>query len=108
MVNKKMKNIINIFEMPKLPLYEELITSLAQSQNVRIERIVSTGHTSSWYNQAETEFVVLLEGHAEIEFDGKPPVKLCRGDALKIAPHERHRVSYTSSEPPCVWLCVFY
>ena len=22
-------------------------------------------------------------------------------------PHERHRVVYTSSDPPCVWLAVF-
>ena len=99
---------MNIFELPELPLHQELTTIFAQNSNVRIERIVSTGQTSNWYDQEETEFVVLLEGHAEIEFDNKPTVKLRRGDTLLIQPHERHRVSYTSSEPPCIWLCVFF
>ena len=99
---------MNIFDMPPLPLQNELTTILAESANARIERIISTGQTSGWYDQAETEFVVLLEGQAEIEFDNKPKVKLRTGDALLIQPYERHRVSYTSENPPCIWLCVFY
>lgn len=99
---------MNIFKLPLLALPEELVTTLAETSNIRIEHVVSTGQTSDWYDQSETEFVVLLEGNATIEFDGKPSVSLKRGDSLLIKPRERHRVSYTSDNPPCVWLCVFY
>ena len=86
----------------------ELTTVLAQGGKVRIERIVSTGQISDWYDQDETEFVALLEGNAIIEYEGGNAIAMSRGDTLLIKPHERHRVSYTSSQPPCVWLCVFY
>jgi len=99
---------MNIFDLPVLPLPEELTTILAESPNVRIERIVSTGQISDWYDQPETEFVALLEGNASIEFENGKTVEMSKGDTILIQPHERHRVSYTLSDPPCVWLCVFY
>ena len=99
---------MNIFDLPTLPIPEELATILAESPNVRIERIISTGQVSEWYDQAETEFVALLQGNAVIEFENNKTVRLTKGDTLIIKPHERHRVSYTSSDPPCIWLCVFY
>jgi len=99
---------MNIFDLPELPLQGEWTTILAESANARIERIVSTGQTTGWYDQPETEFVVLLEGNAVVEFDSGMNVALSKGDTMLIKPHERHRVSYTSSDPPCVWLCVFY
>jgi len=98
---------MNIFDLPPLPLPDELITVLAESGGVRIERIISTGQTSGWYDQSETEFVALLEGNASIEYSGGETVTLTKGDTLLIKPHERHRVIYTSTEPPCVWLCMF-
>jgi len=99
---------MNIFDLPSLPLSEELTTVLAENGDVHIERIVSTGQTSDWYDQTETEYVVLLEGNAAIEFENNKTVAMSKGDTLLIKPHERHRVSCTSSKPPCVWLCVFY
>ena len=99
---------MNIFDLPALPLPEELTTVLTENDNVRIERIVSTGQTSDWYDQPETEFVVLLEGSAVVEYESGRSITLMKGDTLLIEPHKRHRVSYTSNEPPCIWLCVFY
>ena len=99
---------MNLFDLPALPMPEELVTVLAEGGNVRIERIVSTGQASGWFDQDETEFVALLEGSAVIEYLGGKSVSLSKGDTLLIGPHERHRVASTSSEPPCVWLCVFY
>ncbi|MCL1903695.1 MAG: cupin domain-containing protein [Oscillospiraceae bacterium] len=98
---------MNIYDLPQLPLSEELTTILAQSENVIIERIISTGQTSDWYDQSETEFVALLQGKAKIKFENKT-VTMSGGDTLVIQPHERHRVTYTSSEPSCIWICVFY
>jgi len=99
---------MNIYEMPAFPLIEEVTTILAESENIRIERIISAGQVSDWYDQAETELVLLLEGNAVIKYENGKSVEMSKGDTLLIPPHERHRVSYTSSEPPCVWLCVFY
>lgn len=99
---------MNIHDFPQFPLPNELTTVLAESENVRIERIISTGQTSDWYDQTETEFVVLIDGSAVIDFESGRTVAMSKGDTLTIAPHERHKVSFTSSEPPCVWLCVFY
>ena len=99
---------MNIFDLPALPLPEELTTKLAQKGSVRIERIVSTGQVSDWYDQRETEFVVLLQGHATIDYENGERIAMAKGDTLLIEPHQRHRVSFTSKEPPCIWLCVFY
>ena len=99
---------MNIYELPPLPLPEEVTTILTENENVRIERIISTGQVSEWYDQDETEYVILLKGNAVIEYKNGESVVMSKGDTLLITPHERHRVSYTSNEPPCVWLCVFY
>ena len=99
---------MNIYELPPFPLTEEVTTILAENANIRIERIISTGQGSGWYDQDETEFVFLLEGNAIIEYANGKNFAMSKGDTLLIPPHERHRVSFTSSEPPCVWLCIFY
>jgi cupin 2 domain-containing protein len=99
---------MNIFDLSELPLSEELTTVLTENANVKIERIVSTGQTSDWYDQDESEFVILLQGNTVIDFEGNKKVTLSKGDTLLIKPHERHRVSFTSTEPPCIWLCVFF
>jgi cupin 2 domain-containing protein len=52
--------------------------------------------------------VSLLAGAAKIEYADGRTLDLAAGDTLVIPPREKHRVAYTSSEPPCVWLCVFY
>jgi len=99
---------MNIFDLPNLPLSEELVTTIVEGKNIRIERIVSTGQSSDWYDQPETEFVALLRGRAVIEFDAGRQVVMNKGDTLLIAPHQRHRILETSVKPCCVWLCVFY
>lgn len=99
---------MNIFDIPPLPLKEEQINILAQNENVRIERIISRGQVTDWYDQNETEFVVLLDGNAKLEFENNNILILNKGDSITIKPHEKHRVSFTSVEPPCIWLCIFY
>ena len=88
---------------------DEEFVEILKSGQVRIERIVSEGHVSPpgfWYDQNEWEYVAVLQGSAELEtLNGK--IWLNAGDWVMIPAHEKHRVSYTSSEPPCVWLAVF-
>ena len=99
---------INIFDLPRLPLKDELTTVLAQSDNVRIERIISTGQCSGWYDDAQSEFVLLLDGQAEIEYQNGDVIRLDKGGTVLIKPHEKHRVKSTTADPPCVWICVFF
>jgi cupin 2 domain-containing protein len=92
-------------------LPEELVTTLVQAQNVRIERIVSRGQASApgfWYDQAEDEFVLLVDGEARLLLEGQREIGLRRGDWLVIPAHVRHRVTWTAPERDTVWLCVFY
>jgi cupin 2 domain-containing protein len=92
------------------PGSDEAFEPLASGAGVRIERIVSRAHRSPdgfWYDQAEHEWVVVLEGGAGLRFEGaRDAVVLRRGDALSIPAHTRHRVEWT--EEPTVWLAVHY
>ena len=99
----------NIFEGIPNPnsMDEELVENLCEFKNVRIERIVSTGQTSGWYNQDEDEWVCLVQGNAEIEYENGEKVSLKAGDTLFLKAHVLHRVSYTSKNPECIWICVF-
>jgi len=89
----------------------EVVASLVERGSVRIERIVSQGQASPegyWYDQAEHEFVLLVQGHAELEFDDGRTVALRAGDWLEIEAHVRHRVRSTAASEPTVWLVAFY
>lgn len=99
---------MNLFALPPLPLSGETTELLAQGGKTRIERIVSTGQTTDWYDQEETEFVVVLQGEGELEYADGTIEKLRAGDFKTIPPHQRHRVCRTSESPPCIWLCVFW
>ena len=91
-------------------LPEELTTVLHEGQNVRIERIVSTGHHSpeeDWYDQLESEWVLVLQGAARLEFE-HGMIEMKAGDYLNIPARTRHRVAWTSPDEPTVWLAVFY
>ena len=90
------------------PGEQEFAETLAQGKNVRIERIVSAGHTGGWQNPSEAEFVALLQGEATLTFADGSEKRMAAGDTLQIPAGQKHRVSHTSAEPPCVWLCVFY
>jgi cupin 2 domain-containing protein len=102
----------NLFaDLPKA-LAQEWIERLAGNQHVRIERIVSMGQASPagfWYDQEDAEWVVLLRGKAELQFEAEDkPRQLEPGDHVLIPPHQKHRVASTSSSEPTVWLAVFY
>ena len=102
----------NLFDNLPESLPEELIETLVSNPQVRIERIVSTGHTSPegfWYDQAESEWVIVLQGEAKLRFEGETqPRHLKPGDHVHIPAHQKHRVDWTSPKEPTVWLAVFF
>ena len=97
-------------EIP-VELPEELFTKLVGGASVRIERIVSRGHSSPagfWYDQDEAEFVLLVSGEAGLEFEGGEKRTLRPGDWVAIPAHARHRVAWTAADRETIWLAVFH
>ena len=91
-------------------LEAERFDPLLESENVRIERIVSTGQTTppgEWYDQPWDEWVLVLAGAAEILLDNEDtPRSLRPGDYLFLPAHVCHRVAWTDPERPTIWLAV--
>lgn len=88
---------------------DEVFTTLLDHPGARIERIVSMGQTTpedAPYDQPHDEWVLLLAGAARLWIEGQGECRLTPGDATLIAAHVRHRVTWTSTEPPAIWLAV--
>ncbi len=103
----------NIFsDLPGANLAEEFFEQLACSYHVRIERIVSQGHSSPegfWYDQEQNEWVLLLQGRARLLFaDADEVVDLVPGDWINIPAHAKHRVVWTAPDEKTIWLAVHY
>ncbi|WP_226581743.1 cupin domain-containing protein [Acuticoccus sediminis] len=101
----------NLFAaLPAAGAAEEEFATLLTLPGVRVERIVSRGHStpgSEWYDQAWDEWVLVFAGEAAILIDGEAePRRLGRGDWLFLPRHVRHRVTYTAPDTPTVWLAV--
>lgn len=90
----------------------ECVDVLMTRPGLRFERIVSFGQASPlgfWYDQSESEWVLLLAGAARLRFADENEARLLGpGDWLEIPPHRRHRVDWTDPATPTVWLAVFY
>jgi cupin 2 domain-containing protein len=93
-------------------LPQEFVEQIATADSIKIERIVSRGHSSPdgfWYDQDRNEWVLLLSGRAGLLFEGDDNiVELKSGDYLNIPAHVRHRVEWTDPDQPTVWLAVHY
>jgi cupin 2 domain-containing protein len=93
-------------------LEAEQTTALVTNENLRIERIVSTGQASPpgfWYDEAWTEWVLLVAGSAGLLFEDEAEPRVLRpGDYLLIPAHRRHRVAWTDVDQPTVWVAVHF
>lgn len=104
---------MNIFQLPVginfKKAEEEYFEALIPDCGVLIERIISTGQSSPedfWYNQKRDEWVLLLQGKAGLAWPSGKTREMSAGDWVFIPAYERHRVDWTSQEPPCIWLAV--
>jgi cupin 2 domain-containing protein len=52
------------------------------------------------------EWVVLLQGRATLTYDPGATVTMGPGDYRLMPAHVRHRVDFTTSDPPCIWLAI--
>jgi cupin 2 domain-containing protein len=98
-------------DLPAALAGEDLRTLLT-TPDLRIERIVSTGQASPpgfWYDQDWAEWVLLLTGQAAPLIEGEAaPHLLTPGSYLHLPAHCRHRVEWTSTDTPTVWLAVHH
>ncbi len=100
----------NVFSEIPAEFPEEIFTVLAESENVKIERIVSDGQASPegfWYDQDRSEWVLLVAGSAVLTV-GDERVELNPGDHLLIPAHQRHRIESTSATEKTIWIAVSY
>ena len=90
----------------------ELLDELLKTSQLRIERIVSHGQASPegfWYDQDDSEWVLLLRGQAGLSLEGEEgTVILHPGDYLYIPAHLKHRVEWTAPEEETVWLAIYF
>jgi cupin 2 domain-containing protein len=100
---------VNVFELPAELPSDELSERLAGGREVLVERIVSTGQATpsgEWLEQDKDEWVVLLQGEAQLSYADGWRVELRAGDHVLIPAGTRHRVERTSAEPACIWIAV--
>ncbi|HET6379250.1 MAG TPA: cupin domain-containing protein [Methylocella sp.] len=100
----------NLFEGALGDPYQEIVTPLFETPHLKIERIVSMGQKSPegfWHDQPFAEWVMILAGSAGLLFEGESDARvMAAGDYVLIPAHVKHRVVWTSKEPPAVWLAV--
>jgi len=104
-------DIRNILERTTKDISQEVFEDLAGSENVQIERIISTGQSTpegKWLKQEKSEFVLLISGRAGLQFRGNEEIELNAGDHLVIPPNTEHRVTFTQKEPATIWLAVHF
>jgi cupin 2 domain-containing protein len=100
----------NIFEQIVVDKNEEKFFEIFKNETIKVEKIVSNGQKSPenfWYEQEQSEFILLLEGFAILEFENRE-VELKKGDCLNIEAMKKHRVKFTSQDAPTIWFAVFY
>ena len=106
-----MLTVENIFSNIPEAIPDELFHTLLSKKQIKIERIVSKGHSSdldNWYDQTQDEWIIVLEGQAILQFESPSSfVDLKKGDYLMIPAHEKHRVHWTDPNHNTIWLAVF-
>jgi cupin 2 domain-containing protein len=97
--------INNLNEGKKAAENSEVFSTLFQNTTLKIESIRSSLKTpGQLYNQDQDEWVLLLEGEAQLEIIDEIRT-MYSGDYLFLPKHTQHRVLSTSEN--ALWLAVF-
>jgi cupin 2 domain-containing protein len=100
----------NIFEIKDIKVKSaEIFQNILSGKRIKLERIISSGQTTPdgiWLSEKTDEWVILLKGRAGISFHSGEKIKLEEGDYILIKSGTKHRVSYTSKNPECIWLAI--
>ncbi len=95
----------NIFKKSDLPQRGgELFETLLRHKNVTVETIRSNEvRRGQWYDQKSDEWVLLLQGRAQLEYESEVK-QLEKGDAVFIPARTKHRVLSTDGD--ALWLAL--
>jgi len=108
----KVPTISNIFSNIPSNISQEIFETIITTDELRIERIISKGHVSPkdfWYDQSNSEWVMVLQGRAKLRFrENDEIIELYPGDHLNIPPHVKHRVEWADPDQETIWLAVHY
>lgn len=105
-------NIRNIFSSIQKQASDEILETILQTDQFKIERIISRGHATAkeeWYDQDKNEWVLVLKGNAGLLFEGNDKIVIMKtGDYISIPAHKKHRVEWTDPEEDTIWLTIHY
>jgi len=105
-------DVVNLFLTDAEPTREENFETLIETDQFRLERLISTGQATpagQWYDQETNEWVALLSGSAGLLFEGESSVRVMRpGDCVLIPARRRHRVEWTDPDQKTIWLALHY
>jgi len=91
---------------------KETVTPLVERPEMRIESIVSLGHTTpagEWYDQPRDEWVMVLAGNARLAIESEAAERsLTVGDHILLPAGCRHRVTWTDPHTSTIWLAVHF
>ncbi|MBU1085993.1 MAG: cupin domain-containing protein [Candidatus Omnitrophica bacterium] len=104
------ETIKNLFSQIPDRIPEEIFNTLFETDGLKIERIISNGHSTAkdqWLEQNRSEWVLVVQGSAELLFqEPVMSVMLKAGDYVLIPAHCKHRVAWTAANQKTVWLAV--
>jgi 3'-phosphoadenosine 5'-phosphosulfate (PAPS) 3'-phosphatase/mannose-6-phosphate isomerase-like protein (cupin superfamily) len=94
---------------------EKVVDILRLDNTMNIQTIKSKSFSSDFVAQDDSEFVFLVEGHAQLEFDltkykekDITLLNMTRGSYVYIPQGVRHRVVQTSKDPAAVWIAIHH
>ena len=103
--------VSNLFDDLAVRGAGEIFTELLVRDDVRIERIVSTGQSTPAdkpHRQQHDEWVLLVAGSAGLRIEGESERRLRPGDYVLIAAHRDHWVTWTAKDEPTIWLAIHF
>ena len=99
-------NILEILRCPSDSGSEQFFP-LVTTPMVTLEKIESYGCITQegyWYDQEDTEWVMLVAGSATLTFESGGSLSLGAGDYVTLPPHCKHRVDWCSED--AIWLAL--
>jgi cupin 2 domain-containing protein len=103
----KLPSVSNILAICSSDSSTEQCFPLLSTPTLRLEKIESHGcatPTGYWYDQEDTEWVMLVSGSAILAFESGDSLSLKAGDYVTLPPHCKHRVDWCSEE--AIWLAL--
>jgi cupin 2 domain-containing protein len=103
----KLPSVSNILAICSSDSSTEQCFPLLSTPTLRLEKIESHGcatPTGYWYDQEDTEWVMLVSGSAILAFESGDSLSLKAGDYVTLPPHCKHRVEWCSEE--AIWLAL--